>query len=240
MASSRPQLSDRLKGAVVRSVLGLPAGVVRLLSGPAVRVDGQELHPEVRLALRLLELAPDASFETLPLAQARAEISREADVFGGRPIHLPVVKDVSIPSTAGPIPARLYRPETVVSRPGLLVYFHGGGWVLGGIDSADSVCRFLAAHAQVAVLSVGYRLAPEHPFPAAVDDALAAMHYAATNATALEIDGSAIAVGGDSAGGNLAAVLCQQAAIGLAPMPVFQLLFFPVTDTSAKTRSYQL
>ena len=240
MTISRTQLRDRLAGAIVRSAMGLPPSVVRHLSGPAVRVDGQELHPEVRLGLRLLAMSPDASFETLPLARARAEVSRDAAVFGGPPIHLPAVNDVSIPGNAGPIPARLYRPESRISRPGLLVYFHGGGWVLGDTDSADSVCRFLAAHAQVAVLSVDYRLAPEHPFPAAVHDALAAMHYAATNATALEIDGSAIAVGGDSAGGNLAAVLCQQAAIGLAPMPVFQLLFFPVTDTSAKTRSYEL
>jgi acetyl esterase len=198
------------------------------------------LHPEIRLGLRLLALSPEVSFETLPLAQARAEVSREAAVFGGPPIRLPLVRDLEIPGDAGPIPARLYRPETVTSRPGLLVYFHGGGWVVGGTDTVDSVCRFLAAHAQVAVLSVDYRLAPESPFPAAVDDALAAMRYAAAHAAALEINGDAIAVGGDSAGGNLAAVLCQQAAIGLAPMPVFQLLFFPVTDASAKTGSYQL
>lgn len=240
MTTSRPPLRHRLTAAVVRSVLGLPSGVVRRLSGATARVDGQELHPEIRLGLRLLALSPEASVETLPLAQARAKVSREAALFGGLPIPLPLVRDLEIPGDAGPIPARLYRPETASSRPGLLVYFHGGGWVVGGTDTADSVCRFLAAHAQVAVLSADYRLAPENPFPAAVEDALAAMRYAASHADALEINGAAIAVGGDSAGGNLAAVLCQQAAAGHAPMPVFQLLFFPVTDASAKTRSYQL
>jgi acetyl esterase len=234
------RVRDRLTGALVRSALGLPPGVVRRLSGPGARVDGQELHPEVRLGLRLLALSPEASFETLSPAQARAEVSREAAMFGGPEISLPSVRDLEIPGDAGPLRARLYRPETVSARPGLLVYFHGGGWVVGGPDTVDSVCRFLAAHAEVAVLSVDYRLAPENPFPAAVDDALAAMRYAATHAAALEIDGDAIAVGGDSAGGNLAAVVCQQAAIGLAPMPVFQLLFFPVSDTSAKARSYEL
>jgi len=240
MTISRSQVRDRVASAVVRTSMGLPPRVVRLLSGSSIRVDGQELHPEVRLGLRLLAMSPNASFETLPLAQARAEVSHDAAVFGGTPIQLPEVRDLSIPGDAGPITARLYRPEARTRHPGLLVYFHGGGWVVGDTDSADSVCRFLCAHADVAVLSVNYRLAPEHPFPAAVDDTLVAMRYAVTNAAALRIDPHAIAVGGDSAGGNLAAVLCQQAKMGLAPMPVFQLLFFPVTDTSAKTRSYEL
>ena len=240
MPANPPPLRDRLSGAVVRTVMALPAGVIRRLGGRTV-VDGQHLHPEVGLALRLLALSPDSSFETLPLDQARAQVTGEAAVFGGPPIPLPEVTDLTLPGDAGPIPARFYRPEaTGAARPALLVYFHGGGWVVGSPDTSDSVCRFLAAHAQVAVLSVDYRLAPENPFPAAVHDATAAMRYANSHADELGIDGRAIAVGGDSAGGNLAAVVCQQAAAGHCPMPVFQLLFFPVTDTSAKTRSYEL
>ena len=241
MPKSELTIRDRLTGAVVRAAMAVPRPAMRLVNGAAVQVDGQELHPEVRLALRLLALAPESSFEALPLAQARAQIDAEAAVFGGPPIPLLAVDDLEIPGDAGPIPARLYRPPTVNgSPPALLVYFHGGGWVVGSLDSADSVCRFLAAHAQVAVLSVDYRLAPEHPFPAAVDDGVAAMRFAAEHAAELGVDERAIAVGGDSAGGNISAVVCQQAAAGRCPMPVFQLLFFPVTDASAKTRSYEL
>lgn len=241
MPSTRPSLQNRLAGAVVRTLMALPAWVIRRLGGHATTVDGQQLHPEVALALRLLALSPDRSFETLPLDGARAQIAGEAAVFGGRPIPLPEVTDLTIPGDAGSIPVRFYRPEIIgTARPALLVYFHGGGWVVGSLDSSDSICRFLAAQAQVAVLSVDYRLAPENPFPAAVEDATTAMRYAASHTDELGVDAEAIAVGGDSAGGNLAAVLCQQALAGNCPMPVFQLLFFPVTDTSTKTRSYEL
>lgn len=241
MPTREPSLRDRLTTGVVRAAMALPRSTMRLVNGPAVRVDGQELHPEVQMALRLLALAPESDFEKLPLAEARAQVTAEAAAFGGPPIPLPSVVDMQIPGGAGPIRARLYKPAAVEAAAlPLLVYFHGGGWVVGNLDSCDSVCRFLAAQAQVAVLSVDYRLAPEDPFPAAVDDAVAAMRFAVTNAQELGVDNAAIAVGGDSAGGNLAAVVCQQAVAGHCPMPAFQLLFFPVTDTSAKTRSYEL
>jgi acetyl esterase len=147
------------------------------------------------------------------------------------------VTDLEVPSPDGTIPARRYvaRPDDA-SR--LLVYFHGGGWVVGSLDSCDTTCRFLARHAGVSVLSVDYRLAPEHRFPAAPDDALAAFRFAVAQAPEWGHDPAAIAVGGDSAGGNLSAVLCQDLRTADEVRPAFQLLLYPVTDVSTKHPSY--
>ena len=131
---------------------------------------------------------------------------------------------------AAGVPARLYRPSDEVGL-GLLVYFHGGGWVLGSVDGHDDVCRALANRSGAAVLSVDYRLAPEHPFPAALEDALGALRWAHQHATELGADPHRLAIGGDSAGANLAAVVAQ-----LAPVPLrFQLLVYPVTDARGGT-----
>jgi acetyl esterase len=121
----------------------------------------------------------------------------------------------------------------------LLVFFHGGGWTVGDLDSYDPLCRTLANEARCAVLSVDYRLAPEHPFPAAVDDAYAATVWASENAETLGVDAGLIAVGGDSAGGNLAAVTAIQARDRGAPALVFQLLIYPATDQASERPSWQ-
>ena len=131
------------------------------------------------------------------------------------------------------VPVRLYRPNDRTDL-GLLVYFHGGGWVLGGLDSHDDVCRRLAHALGHAVLSVDYRLAPEHPFPAPVTDSLNALRWAHTNADELGIDPTRIAVGGDSAGGNLAAVVAQLQPVALR----YQMLIYPVTDARRGSQSY--
>jgi acetyl esterase len=120
------------------------------------------------------------------------------------------------------------------------VYFHGGGWVVCDLDTHDNGCRFLARESGAAVLSVDYRLAPEHPFPAAVEDAFAAFRWAVENAADFGVDPAVIAVGGDSAGGNLAAVVSQLARDDEGPAPAFQLLIYPVTDLSTKRLSYEL
>ena len=119
------------------------------------------------------------------------------------------------------------------------MYFHGGGYVYGDLDTHDSTCRFLATEAAVRVLSVDYRLAPEHPFPAPIEDGMAALRYAVDNAADLGADPSAIAVGGDSAGGSLAAVVARLAR-DEGPAPAFQLLLYPVADWSRKSESYRL
>jgi acetyl esterase len=184
-----------------------------------------------------MSLLPENDFETLPLAEARAQVDHEARIFAGPPLPMAWVRELSIPTPEGAIVGRLYvADEGDTDR--LLVYYHGGGWVVGGLTSADSVCRFLARHAGVSVLSVAYRLAPEHPFPAAPDDALAAFRFAVERAADWGHDPDRIAIGGDSAGGNLAAVVCQDLRTADQPRPAFQLLFFPVTDLSTRHSSY--
>ncbi|MGH8987208.1 MAG: alpha/beta hydrolase [Acidimicrobiales bacterium] len=146
------------------------------------------------------------------------------------------VADLTVPGLAGPIPARHYVPAEGNSGRGLLVYYHGGGFVLGDLESHDGICRDLASGSGVAVLSVDYRLAPEHPFPAGVEDAWAALGWVHAHAGALGADPGNLAVGGDSAGGNLAAVVALMArdeGIGLR----LQLLVYPVTDETEERRA---
>ncbi len=238
MAQVRLGRRDRLDGLVARVAGSLPVPVQRALGGRGAVVDGDRPHPEVQLMLRLMALAPRPSFETMPVAEARAQVARQARVFGGRPIPVGQVRDLAIPAPYGALPARLYRTHPDGQAGGLLVYFHGGGWVVGDLDSADNVCRYLAANSGVSVLSVDYRLAPEHPFPAAVEDALTAFDFAVGHAASLGARPGAVAVGGDSAGGNLAAVVCQLRTGG--ERPAYQLLFYPATDLSRKHDSVRL
>ncbi len=229
----------RVERAVVGALGVAPAGVQRLIGGRAPLSDGVAIEPEVGAALRLLNALPGPTFEQRPLTQARAVIDQEAAVFGGSPIPMHEVRDLTIPGPGGDLPARLYRAqERDADR--LVVYFHGGGWVVGSLASADTACRFLAAHSGVSVLSVDYRLAPEHPFPAAPEDALAAFRFAVAQADSWGHDPRLIAVAGDSAGGNLAAVLCGDLRTRDEVRPAFQLLFFPVTDLSTKHPSHEL
>ena len=177
-----------------------------------------DLHPQAQAMVALIE-----SLGEPPLTDQTPEQARALRRARLRPpvesIH--AVRDVD----AGGVPARLFRPSDA-ERLGLLVYFHGGGWVIGDLDSHDNVCRALANRSGAAVLSVDYRLAPEHRWPAAVDDCTAATVWAAANAGALGVDAGRLAVGGDSAGGNLAAIVAQERAVPLR----FQLLVYPATD----------
>jgi len=185
------------------------------------------LHPQARALLDLMAAIGDPPMEEMSAADARA--SRKArQLPSTAPIH--EVRDID----ADGIPTRLYRPNDRTDL-GLLVYFHGGGWVIGDLDSHDAVCRALANGSGHAVLSVDYRLAPEHPFPAPLEDAVTATRWAHAHAAELGCRADRIAVGGDSAGGNLAAVVAQ-----LAPVPlVYQLLVYPVTDLTCALPSYE-
>lgn len=223
---------------VVVSALGrAPDRVQSLIGGHHRNQAGAALEPEVAAALRLLNALPDSDFSDLPIADARRQIDEEASIFGGAQLPMAETRDVSIPSFSGEIPARLYRAQHR-DADRLLLYFHGGGFVLGSLTSVDSVCRFIATHSGVSVLAVDYRLAPEHPFPAALEDARTAFMYAASQAAAWGHDAHRIAVGGDSAGGNIATVLCHDLRKA-AVRPAFQLLFFPVTDLTTKSASYR-
>jgi acetyl esterase len=147
----------------------------------------------------------------------------------GEPEPVASVEDRTVPGPAGPVPVRLYRPEGEGLLGGL-VWFHGGGFVIGDLETHDHVCRELANRSGGVVVAVDYRLAPEHPYPAAVEDCWAALEWVAAEAPALGIDGRALAVGGDSAGGNLAAVVARRARDAGGPPLCFQLLVYPVTD----------
>jgi acetyl esterase/lipase len=231
---------DRLSGTLARFMCGLPPPLKRALAGQPVEIDGQTLESEVQLLLKLTKLSPEPELETLSAPQARAELVRLVLALEGRKLSVARVEEIELPGPAGPIGARLYVPEHERSPLPLLVYLHGGGWVRGNLDTHDTTCRFLARQAGVLVLSVDYRLAPEHPFPAAVEDSFAALRFASTSAAELGADPSAIALGGDSAGGNLTAVVAQLAAAEGGPLPNFLLMLYPATDFSMKRRSYQL
>jgi acetyl esterase len=190
--------------------------------------------------LRMLSLVEGRTFETLPVPEARESLRAEAALFAPRePLPMAQVEEVTISGAPGPLRARLYVPPGLPAPSPLLVYFHGGGFVCGDLDTHDPPCRFLARHAGARVLSVDYRRAPEHPFPAPVEDGLAALRFAFDDAERLGADPRAIAVGGDSAGGNLAAVVTRIAR-DEGPAPALQLLIYPVTDWSRKTQSYRL
>lgn len=236
-----PSFAERMQGRFVAALSALPAPVQRLLAGGGpVRVDGLELAAEYQLVLRLIALSGHPGLHTMTPAQARAEMQRSARVFACKPIALARVEDRVVPGPAGPIPARLYVPSDDGKRRPLVVYFHGGGWVIGDLDSHDTACRHLAHEADAGVLAIDYRLAPEHRFPAAVDDALAAFRWAVANAEALGFDPARVAVAGDSAGGNLAAVVAQITTRDGGPKPAAQFLAYPVTDVSTKHPSYAL
>jgi len=190
------------------------------------------LHPFLAAGVAARRRGPH--YSDLTLAEAR-QLSRARQ---GEPTRLPAVHSVEDFSVAGPgglLPVRLYRPFGGSALP-LVVYFHGGGFVAGDLDSHDSILRRLVLASGAAILSVGYRLAPEHPFPAAIDDAEAALHYAFEHVGELGVDPRAIFTGGDSAGAAIAL-----AAAGAAPELAGALLFYPVTDLSrlGDTESYR-
>ena len=148
------------------------------------------------------------------------------------------VREIDIPGRDGPIPARVYTPFAAAAVRPLLVYFHGGGWVVGSLDGYDTPCRRLALKANCQVVSVGYRLAPEHPFPAAVHDAWDSTAWCVENAAQLRIDPQRVVVAGDSAGGTLAAVVAQQARDEGGPAIALQVLIYPATDLTRESDSY--
>jgi acetyl esterase len=221
-------------GYVGRAAVALPAPVVRRLAG-AIPPDAAGLHPEALLLGKLAGIGPDRTSDDAPVDEQRRRLALTARPMAIRPALPLAVSD----HRAGAIPLRLYVPPAAPTPGPLLVYFHGGGWVQGSIATHDAGCRLLAHLSGVRVLSVDYRLAPEHPYPAAADDAVAAYAWAADHADRLGADPARLAVGGDSAGGNLAAVVALAARDDeRLPDAVFQLLLYPVTDVAAKTESY--
>lgn len=190
------------------------------------------LHPQAKAALDAIAALGGKPVEEMTPAEVRAERARNANAMAALwgPIQeVARIENRTIPGPGGPIPIRVYWSETGRILP-VFVYFHGGGWVFGNMDSVDRPCRALANAAECIVVNVDYRLAPENKFPAAVEDAFAAVQYVAEHAGEFGADPGRIAVGGDSAGGNLAAVVCLKARDQAGPPIAFQLLVYPVTD----------
>ena len=191
------------------------------------------LDPDAAAVFKAFQEAGRPPYETVSPVEARELYLKGRLVTNPEPPELKSVRPLAIPSPAGIIAARIYTPLRLRQTDGLapvLVFFHGGGWVIGDLDSHDVVCRKLADEGELLVIAVDYRLAPEHKFPAAVDDAIAATKWIAHNASQLGIDASRLCVGGDSAGGNLATVVAITARDSDGPAIAGQVLIYPATD----------
>jgi acetyl esterase len=224
--------AERMQLLAARAILRLPPGAKRMLAGAPMRRDGLELDLDMQLLLRLEARDPRPPLSHGTAEDARASLRRSVRSVAGTELPPVAVRETTIAGAAGPLAARLYEPrEAATDDAGaLIVYYHGGGWVVGDLDTHDQPCRLLATAAGARVLSVDYRLAPENPFPAPVDDAVAAFRAAVAEAGRFRCHPARVAVAGDSAGAHLAAVTALVCAGDGGPAPAFQLLIYPVTD----------
>jgi acetyl esterase len=218
----------------------LPEPLARLwLAGRRRRSGGRVMDAKAQLVADYILTVRVPGFVPTP-QQARSQMRLMVDGLD-RP-HPPLARkeDFDLPGPAGPLPARLYDPRPSTREPApLLVFYHGGGWIQGDLETHDGLCGKLALGAGSIVVAIDYRLAPEHKFPAAVEDCLAAYRWLATHASALGGDAARMAVGGDSAGGNLAAVVAQGLATEGGPMPAAQVLIYPATDLHFESPSHE-
>jgi acetyl esterase len=200
------------------------------------------LDADAAFVYKAFQEAGRPAYETLSPQEAREFYLQARLVTNPDPPELKSVEPLSIPAAHGSIPARIYTPNKIRQAGGLapgLIFFHGGGWVIGDLDTHDVACRKLADDGQLIVISVDYRRAPEHKFPAAVDDAIAATAWIAGHAKELGIDAARLLVGGDSAGGNLAAVAALAARDGNGPAISGQVLIYPATDFAMTHASHR-
>jgi acetyl esterase len=195
------------------------------------------LDPLVKAFLDKAAAVPRPKAWEMPPDMARQSFAATMQLTGPKDVAVGRIGNFLIPGPGGPIRARAYAPIAAVGPQPALIYFHGGGFVVGGLDSHDGLCRLFAAEGGFKVIAVDYRLAPEHPYPAALDDAWAAFQWIEANAADLGVDGGRIAVGGDGAGGMLTAIVTQLAHGRTNPRIACQMLLFPNTQTGAETSS---
>jgi acetyl esterase len=200
------------------------------------------LDPEIQRIVEMIESVPGPPAHLVPIAQARAAHDRETALMSGPGEEVAEVRELDVPGPAGPIRVRVFRPLEVgdgADRLPLVAYLHGGGWAVGTLDAFDPLCRALANASGALVASIDYRLAPEHPFPAAPDDARAAVRWLAAHAGELGADPARLAIAGDSAGANLATVTARRLRDERGPELRCQALIYPVCDSALNTRSYR-
>ncbi len=233
---------ESLKAAILRGItigtLNLPDPFLKTIGRSRLKpVDGRSLDLQLAALLKMDELLGDSDPSQHPPAISRKIMREKVRVVASPPRKNVQSRDFEIPGPAGAIPARYYEPDEINPASPLVMYMHGGGWALGDLDTHDSFCRLVASKSNVRVVAIDYRLAPEHPFPAAIDDCLAATAWVHANAAEIGVDPQRLAVGGDSAGGNLAACVAYGAREQGMPL-VLQLLVYPVVDADFERTSY--
>ena len=222
--------------AILKGMLSLPTPVLRALSGGGVVYQGgRTLDPRLQFMANASRGAPP--MWTLQPAEARAGSAGAIAAVAGKPEPGVRTEDLSIDGEGGPIPLRAYRPADQDVTAPLIVFAHMGGGVIGDLDMCGVFCGILASIARTAVISVDYRLAPEHRYPAGLNDVLAAYRWARDNAARFGAAADTAAIAGDSMGGNFAAVLCQELKRTGEPQPAFQLLIYPAVDVASETQS---
>jgi acetyl esterase len=190
------------------------------------------LDPQVEVLLKEIAAQGKPPLHTLSVGEARS-VAEEMVAIAGDPIEVGSIRDISIPVNGSTIGARVYTPEGAAPHP-VVVFFHGGGWVICSLDTHDNICRAICRDADAIVVSVDYRMAPEHRFPTAANDCFAATQWVADNAASLGGDANRLAVCGDSAGGNLSAVVSHMARDAGGPALAFTALIYPAVDMTAE------
>ena len=232
------EVAREVQGKAMNLALRMPISWINILSGAPVAVDGRTLDARTQWFLQLLARSGQPPMHMMSVVEARAAYDALLLLHGGRPAPVGEIVDRTIEGPAGRLRVRLYRPAGTVARllPTIL-YFHGGGWTIGSLEGYDLACRYFCARSGCALVAVDYRLAPEHKFPAAIDDAVAAYDWLAAEAVELGIDPDRIVVAGDAAGGTIATVAARLLRDRPRP-PCLQWLIYPVTDLACDSASY--
>ncbi len=221
-----------LRRAALRTTTRLPRAALRRIAGDPLEIDGNTLDLQMQV---VAAMAARRSGRTEPTPEGVREAFRAMTATGShRPVATVSVHDRTIPGPAGELPVRIYHPPAATGPAPAVVWFHQGGAVIGDLETDHSLCTTLSARAGAVIVSVDYRLGPEHRFPAAVDDATAAHQWVLDHADGLGIDPTRVAVGGTSAGGTLSAVICQERRNRGEPQPVAQILLYPGLDQTAE------
>jgi acetyl esterase len=211
---------------------------LRFLDGHRIRRGSRTMDPKAQIVGEFVKSIRVPGYFP-PLPELRQQLRTMVTLMDEPAPALPRIEDIRIPGPAGAIPARVYAPSAGGAPPPTVAYFHGGGWVQGDLETHHGLCARLAQHAGALVVAVDYRLAPEHKFPAAVEDCLAAYRWLRERGRDIGADSARVAVAGDSAGGNLSAVVSQLAASGGTPVPTCQALIYPAVDFALDTDSHR-